>query len=71
MDRQITLLDTDEIFTTGVYLRPAKCIINGITQWRWLAVGFVSDSYFSDGEVINIYDYADTLQGLLDNSEEE
>lgn len=62
--------ETDTIFGTGVFLRPVKCIINGIESWRWVAVGFEGDSYY-DGEVINIYDYADTLEGLLDNSEEE
>jgi len=70
MDKQITLSDTDKIFATGVFLQPAKCTINGIEQWRWVAVGFEDDSYY-DGEVISIYDYANTLKGLLDNSEEK
>ncbi len=69
MDKQITIFETDKIFATGVFLQPAKCTINGTEQWRWVAVGFVDDSYY-DGEVINIYDFADTLEGLLDNSEE-
>jgi len=69
MDKQITISSDDKIFATGVFLQPAKCTINGIEQWRWVAVGFVKDSYY-DGEVINIYDFADTLEGLIDNSEE-
>ncbi len=69
MDKQITMSDTDTIFATGVFLRPTKCIINGVEQWRWVADGFEDDSYY-DGEVIEIYDYADTFDGLFDNSEE-
>jgi len=70
MDKQTTISDTNKIFATGVFLQPAKCTINGIEQWRWVAVGFEDDSYY-DGEVIDIYDYADTLEGLIGNSEEE
>ncbi len=70
MNTQINLSDTDKIFATGVFLQPVKCTINGIEQWRWVAVGFEDDSYY-DGEVISIYDYANTLKGLLDNSEEK
>lgn len=68
MDKQI-VSDTDTIFATGVFLRPAKCTINGVEQWRWVAVGFVKDSYY-DGEVINIYDFADTIEDLIDDSKE-
>ena len=70
MDKQTTISDTNKIFATGVFLQPAKCTINGIEQWRWVAVGFEDDSYY-DGEVIDIYDYADNLEGLIGNSEEE
>lgn len=69
MDKGIIMSDTETVFSTGVFLRPAKCIINGTEQWRWVAVGFQGDSYY-DGEVINIYDYADTFEGLFDNSED-
>jgi len=68
MDKQISISDTDKIFATGVFLQPVKCTINAIEQWRWVAVGFEDDSYY-DGNVIDIYDYADTLEGLIDNSE--
>jgi len=33
------------IFSTGVHLQTVKCIINGIKQWRWVAVGFEDDSF--------------------------
>jgi hypothetical protein len=68
MDEQIALSERDKIFATGVFLQPCKCTINGIEQWRWVAVGFMDASYY-DGEVISIYDFADTLEGLIDNSE--
>jgi len=56
--------ETDYIFSTGVFLKPVKCIINGIESWRWVAIGFEDDSYLY-GEGINVYDYADTLEGLV------
>jgi len=68
MDKQIVITDKDKIFATGVFLQPVKCTINQVEQWRWVAVGFEDDSYY-DGNVIDIYDYADTLEGLIDNSE--
>jgi len=67
MDKQIVITDTSKIFATGVFLQPVKCTINGMEQWRWVAVGFEDDSYY-DGEIIDIYDYADALEGLIDNS---
>lgn len=70
MSRQIVLSETDTIFSTGVFLRPTKCEINNIETWRWVAVGFEDDCYY-DGERINIFDYANSLEGLLDHSEEE
>ncbi len=69
MDKKISLSDTDKIFATGVFLQPVNCIINGKQQWRWVAVGFEDDSYY-DGEYIDVYDYADTLQGLIPEPEE-
>ena len=69
MDEKTLMSETDTIFGTGVFLRPVKCTINGIETWRWVAIGFEADSYY-DGEVINIYDYADSFEGLFDNSEE-
>ncbi|HPO63192.1 MAG TPA: hypothetical protein PK762_08920 [Candidatus Kapabacteria bacterium] len=59
--------ENDKIYATGVYLQPVKAIINGIEQWRWVAVGFEDDSFF-DGETISVYDYADTLEGLINEN---
>jgi hypothetical protein len=65
---------SDKIFATGVFLRPAECIINGIKQWRWVSDGFVDENYCSDydgfGYILDVYDYADNLQGLLIEAEE-
>ena len=64
MEKQITISETDKIFATGVFLKPEKCTINGKEQWRWIAVGFEDDSYY-DGKVIDVYDYADSLEQLI------
>ncbi len=69
MDNKILMSYTDKIFATGVFLQPVKCTINGIEQWRWVAVGFEDDSYY-DGEVIDIYEYANTPEGLIADVEE-
>jgi len=55
------------IFSTGVYLKPQKVEINGKSQWRWIAVGF-EDNSFSNGEEIEVYDYADEVENLLTSS---
>ena len=60
----IEINESDKIFATGVHLKPEKVVINGIEQWRWIAVGFEDDSYF-DGEVISINEYADGLDKLV------
>jgi len=69
MDKQITISDTDKIFATGVFLQTIKCTINEKEQWRWVTVGFEGDSYYN-GERIDIYDYANTLDSLIADSEE-
>lgn len=69
MNKQINLSDTDKIFATGVFLQPVKCTINNIEQWRWVAVGFEDDSFY-DGKIINPYDYADNIQGLINTDVE-
>jgi hypothetical protein len=61
---KIRLTQKDNIFSTGVFLKPEKCIINGKEQWRWIAVGFEDDCYL-DGQYVDVYDYADTLEGLI------
>lgn len=68
MDKQ-AISDTDKIFATGVFLQPVNCVINGKQQWRWVAVGFEDDSYYG-GELIDVYDYADTIENLVAESEE-
>jgi len=52
------------IFSTGVFLKPIECIINGKKQWRWVAVGFEDDNYY-DGELIKVYVYADSFEDLI------
>ena len=69
MDNQIIISDADKIFATGVFLQPIECVLNGKKQWRWVAVGFEDDSYYN-GKSIDIYDYADTLEGLIAASKE-
>jgi len=70
MDKQITISDTDKIFATGVFLQPVKCTINDKEQWRWVAVGFEDDSFFN-GKIVNPYDYADNIKGLIIAESEE
>jgi hypothetical protein len=47
------------IFSTGVHLQAVEAEINGIKQWRWVAVGFEDDSY-REGEVVEAAKYAET-----------
>jgi hypothetical protein len=54
------------IFSTGVHLQPAECIINGEKQWRWVAVGFEDES-FMDGKEINPIEYAKEQEDLVKN----
>ena len=64
MTKPTTISDRDKIFSIGVFLQPVKCTINGIEQWRWVAVGFEDDS-FLDGETISPNEYADSIKGLI------
>lgn len=68
MDKQLLLSSEDKIFATGVFLQPVKCSINGIEQWRWVAINFEDDSFF-DGEIINPVEYANDINDLIANSE--
>ena len=63
MDEEIITTESDSIFATGVFLQPVQCEINGIKQWRWVAVGFTDDCYY-DGKSIDVYDYSDNYNGL-------
>jgi hypothetical protein len=56
--------ENDEIFTTGAFLRPIKCVINGVEQWRWVVIGFENDNYFN-GELINPMEYASHIKDLV------
>lgn len=69
MDDQIVISSNDTIFATGVFLQPVKCTINGIEQWRWVAVNFEDDSFF-DGKIINPIEYADDINNLVADFEE-
>jgi len=53
------------IFSTGVFLESAECIINGKKQWRWIAVNFEDES-FLNGNVINPIEYADKKERLIE-----
>ncbi len=66
MEKQINISETDKVFATGVFLKPEKCTINGKEQWRWVVVGFEDDS-FHKGEIIDLYDYAESFEGLFNN----
>jgi hypothetical protein len=69
MDKQLLVSSEDKIFATGVFLQPVKCSIDGIEQWRWVAVNFEDDSFF-DGEIINPIEYANDINDLVINSKE-
>lgn len=58
----------DKVFATGVFLQAFEVEINGVKQWRWLAVGFEDDTYFED-KTIDLYDYANSFEGLIKNEE--
>ncbi len=64
MSQKTQINQNSVIFATGVHLEPIECIIEGKKQWRWVAVGFQDDTYFN-GEIIDVYDYADNFEKLL------
>ncbi|MDO9154275.1 MAG: hypothetical protein Q7U47_11360 [Paludibacter sp.] len=64
----VQITSNDKIFATGVHLQAVQIEINGIKQWRWIAVGFEEDSFFN-GENIDVYDYANTFEELINNSD--
>ena len=59
----------DIVYTIGAFLQPLQIEIHGKKQWRWIVVGF-EDSTFFDGKEIGVYDYSDTLEGLLEEDDE-
>ena len=68
MNNKSIILENDTIYTVGAFLKPVQVEINGKKQWRWIVVGF-EDSTFSDGKEIEVYDYSDTIEGLLKENE--
>ena len=62
--KNMKITEEDKIFSTGVHLKPIECIINGEKQWRWVAVGFEDETFF-EGEIIDVYDFADSFEGLF------
>ena len=53
------------IFSTGVFLELAECIVNGKKQWRWVAVNFEDES-FLNGKEINSIEYANNKENLIE-----
>lgn len=62
--KKVNLKESDSLFTIGAYIKPVKIIINNKEQWRWIVTSF-EDQTFLDGNEIDIYDYADNLEGLI------
>jgi hypothetical protein len=68
MNNKSVTLKNDTIYTIGAFLKPVQVEINGIKQWRWIVVGF-EDSTFLDGKEIEVFDYSETVEGLLKENE--
>ena len=58
---------SNKVFTTGAHLE-AMFVLG---QWRWIVVGFEDDTFGDDGELVNIYSYADTEEELFYEDDEE
>ena len=54
-----------QIFATGVHLQAVECTINGIKQWRWVAVSFEDDS-FMNGQIVEPIEYANEMAQLIE-----
>lgn len=65
---KIQITPQNKIFATGVHLQALQIDIDGNMQWRWIAVGFEDDTFFN-GKNIDVYDYANTFEELINNSE--
>jgi hypothetical protein len=65
---KLEITPNSTVFATGVFLQAIEVEINGKKQWRWVAVGFEDDTYF-DSKTINIYDYANSFEGLFQDVE--
>lgn len=53
-----------QIFTTGAYLSPVKCVVDGREHWLWKVDEFHDDS-FQLGEECNPVENSKTLAGLM------
>ena len=58
------LNEGDSLFTTGAFIKPIKVKINNQEQWRWIVTSF-DDQTFNDGNEIDIYSYANSLESLI------
>jgi len=58
------------IFSTGVHLQTVECVINGVKQWRWVAVGFEDESFLG-GKDINPIEYAKNQKNLVEKFQDE
>ena len=67
-NNKVQITPNDKIFSTGAYLQAVEVKIGEIKQWRWLVVGFEEDSFFN-GETIDLNDYANSIEGLVKDSE--
>lgn len=65
---EIKITPRDKIYASGVYLQAIEVVIDDTKQWRWVSVGFNDDTYF-DEETIDVYDYANSFQGLIKTTE--
>ena len=70
MEDEFELSKDVKIFTTGAFLRAFEVEINGVKSWRWIVVGQEGDA-FLDNEIIEVYDYADSFEGLFIETEDE
>ncbi len=62
--KETKLSENDSLFTTGAFIKPSKVIINNQEQWRWIVTSF-EDQTFSDGNEIDVYSYANSLENLI------
>lgn len=61
---EIELTENDSLFTTGAFIEPVKVIINNQEQWRWIVSSF-EDQTFINGNEIDVYSYANSLENII------
>lgn len=57
-----------QVFTSGAYI---KSYMFEDGHWGWVIDKFEEGAYDTDGNHINVYDYADTEGGLIQADEED